>query len=302
VESESPRVWRLGESTYHLERPDLLFVELRAGGGTLREVTQTVALYQRLGTVRPFFILSDLTNADNLETDARHYIDKHVQPEWILGFIYINARLLHRATAMGLMVAYELTHKQTHPWRGKIHFVSTRAQARVLYARLRGRLDPRDELPGDALMVTLHDVSDEHLPLFFEHQRDPEALRMAAFSSRERDAFFLHWRTRVLRPENVTRTILVGGLVAGYIGSWNQDSRRLVGYWVGREHWGQGIASRALAEFLVLEPTRPLHAWVALHNVASIRVLEKCGFRTVAQPEQAHEDGIVEVLMRLDPP
>ena len=38
------------------------------------------------------------------------------------------------------------------------------------------------------------------------------------------------------------------------------------------------IATRALAEFLVVEPIRPLHAWVALHNVASIRVLEKAGY------------------------
>jgi RimJ/RimL family protein N-acetyltransferase len=150
-------------------------------------------------------------------------------------------------------------------------------------------------------LVTLRDVSEEDLPLFFEHQRDPDALRMAAFSSREHDAFLTHWRTKVLRPENVTRTILVGGLVAGYISSWDQDARRFVGYWVGREHWGQGIATRALTEFLVLEPMRPLQAWVALHNVASIRVLEKCGFRTVAQPTQTHEDGIAEVLMRLDP-
>ena len=150
-------------------------------------------------------------------------------------------------------------------------------------------------------MIILRNVSDEDLPLFFEHQRDPDALRMGAFSSRERDSFLTHWRTKVLRPENVTRTILVGGLVAGYIGSWEQDTKRLVAYWIGREHWGKGIATRALAEFLVLEPIRPLHAWVALHNVASIRVLEKCGFRTVAQPKQEHEDGIAEMLMKLGP-
>src|SRR5688572_13629062 len=65
------------------------------------------------------------------------------------------------------------------------------------------------------LLVSLRNVTDEDLPIFFEHQRDAVALRMAAFSSRERDAFLTHWRTKVLRPENVTRTIVVGGLVAG---------------------------------------------------------------------------------------
>ena len=42
---------------------------------------------------------------------------------------------------------------------------------------------------------------------------------------------------------------------------------------------------------------RPLHAWVAVHNVGSIRVLEKGGFRTVTQENQQHADGVAEVLM-----
>ena len=147
--------------------------------------------------------------------------------------------------------------------------------------------------------MILRNVTDEDLPIFFEHQRDPEALRMAAFPSRERDAFMTHWRTKVLRPENVTRTIVMGSVVVGNIGSWEQDARRFVGYWMGREHWDKGIATRALSEFLVLEPARPLHAWVALHNLASIRVLEKCGFHAMLTENPQHPGGVAEVLMRL---
>jgi RimJ/RimL family protein N-acetyltransferase len=150
-------------------------------------------------------------------------------------------------------------------------------------------------------MVLLRNVTAEDLPIFFEQQLDAVALRMAAFASRERDAFLTHWRTKVLRPENVTRTIVVAGLVAGYIGSWEQDGKRLVAYWIGREHWGKGIATRALSEFLMLERIRPLHAWVAVHNVGSIRVLEKCGFRKATRENQQHADGVAEVLMTLDP-
>ncbi|MCP3099611.1 GNAT family N-acetyltransferase [Myxococcus sp. K15C18031901] len=147
----------------------------------------------------------------------------------------------------------------------------------------------------------LRDVTEEDLPIFFEHQRDPEALRMAAFSSRERDAFMTHWRTNVLRPGNLSRTIVMGDVVVGNIGSWEQESKRLVAYWIGREHWGQGIATRALSEFLELERTRPLHAWIAAHNVASIRVLEKCGFHIMSHEDPLPPDGIAEVLMCLDP-
>ena len=145
--------------------------------------------------------------------------------------------------------------------------------------------------------MSLRNVVDEDLPIFFEHQRDEVAARMAAFPSREREAFLKHWRTNVLRPEHVTRTIVVGDVVAGYVGSWDQDGKRLVAYWIGREHWGKGIATQALAEFLGHGPIRPLHAWVAVHNVGSIRVLEKCGFRTVAHESEPQADGVAEVLM-----
>ena len=43
----------------------------------------------------------------------------------------------------------------------------------------------------------LRNVTEEDLPIFFEHQRDAVALRMAAFSSRERDASLTHWRANV---------------------------------------------------------------------------------------------------------
>lgn len=98
--------------------------------------------------------------------------------------------------------------------------------------------------------MLLRTVNAEDLERFFEHQRDPEALRMAAFSSRERDAFITHWRTNVLRPENLSRTIVVDGVVAGTIGSWSQDGNRLVGYWVDRAQWGRGVATGALNAFL----------------------------------------------------
>ncbi len=150
-------------------------------------------------------------------------------------------------------------------------------------------------------MSILRDVKDEDLAIFFEHQRDAGAAEMAAFPSREREAFLTHWRTRVLQPGNVTRTVVVDGVVAGYVGSWSQGGLRFVAYWIGREHWGKGVATRALAEFLEVEAIRPLHALVAAHNLGSIRVLEKCGFRKVDPQPEATDDGVPEVLLVLDP-
>lgn len=116
------------------------------------------------------------------------------------------------------------------------------------------------------------------LPVFFEHQLDPEAASMAAFPSRQRDTFMAHW-ARILEDETVVkRTILFYGRVAGSLLSFEQSGEREVGYWLGREFWGGGIATRALSGFLQIVEDRPLYAHVASHNTASLRVLEKCGF------------------------
>lgn len=127
--------------------------------------------------------------------------------------------------------------------------------------------------------VRLRNIELDDLPIFYEQQLDADATRMAAFPARDRAAFDAHWATKILgNPATVTQTILLDGQVAGYMGSWSQDDVRLVGYWIGKEHWGKGVATRALAAFLHLVTERPLHAHVAKHNVGSIRVLEKCGF------------------------
>ena len=60
------------------------------------------------------------------------------------------------------------------------------------------------------------------------------------------------------------------------------------------------IATRALAAFLRIVNERPLHAHVAKHNVASIRVLEKCGFKLEGE-ESVEFDGkdIAELVLIL---
>lgn len=131
--------------------------------------------------------------------------------------------------------------------------------------------------------VTLREVVEADLPLFFEHQQDPEANAMAAFPAREREAFMAHW-AKILADETLlAKTILHEGQVAGNIVSWEQDGRQEVGYWIAREFWGRGIATAALARFLDQVAKRPLYAHVARHNAASLRVLQKCGFEIAGE-------------------
>jgi RimJ/RimL family protein N-acetyltransferase len=131
--------------------------------------------------------------------------------------------------------------------------------------------------------VELRDVIESDLPVFLEQQLDPEAAEMADLPSRTREAFMAHW-TRIMADDSVLlKTILFNGEIAGNVVSFVQLGEREVGYWLGKDYWGKGIATRALEEFLRLIQTRPIYAHVAKHNIASKRVLEKCGFNVVAE-------------------
>jgi RimJ/RimL family protein N-acetyltransferase len=148
--------------------------------------------------------------------------------------------------------------------------------------------------------VTLRETEDSDRPILFEHQRDPEANEMAAFPPRDEEAFAEHWERVKANVDGIQRTIAVDGEVAGHIVSWIDDGERLVGYWLGKEFWGRGVATEALKQFVGVVEERPLSANVAEHNVASIRVLEKCGFVADGGPRPPGPDGIREIVLRLD--
>jgi RimJ/RimL family protein N-acetyltransferase len=126
--------------------------------------------------------------------------------------------------------------------------------------------------------ISLRNVVEEDLDVFFQQQNDPDANAMAAFPARDRKEHFAHWHKILDDDTVITRSILYGDEVAGNIVSWIQDGKREVGYWIGRAFWGKGIATSALRSFLEVDMERPLFAWVARHNVGSVRVLEKVGF------------------------
>jgi RimJ/RimL family protein N-acetyltransferase len=130
--------------------------------------------------------------------------------------------------------------------------------------------------------VSLRAVEDGDLPLFFAWQADEESRRMAAVPARDEEAFMAHWAKIRINPDSTLRTIVAEGVVAGNAVSWTADEGRMVGYWVGKEHWGRGIASAALRLYLDVDRHRPMLATVAEHNAGSRRVLEKAGFQLVS--------------------
>jgi [ribosomal protein S5]-alanine N-acetyltransferase len=83
-----------------------------------------------------------------------------------------------------------------------------------------------------------------------------------------------------------TRVIEYDGLLCGLVGITPQTGWRdhlgEIGYWVGRQYWGKGIATAALQQatdygFAEIA-LRKLYAPVLAPNIASMRVLEKCGY------------------------
>lgn len=127
--------------------------------------------------------------------------------------------------------------------------------------------------------IHLRPVEPRDIPLLHEHQLDPETNRMAGTKPRSAEVFRNVWARVFDDPDATARVILVDDAVVGTVGTFEQNGRTVIGYSIIRSHWGRGIASRALTIFLEEVPDRPLHAIAARTNAASIRVLEKCGFR-----------------------
>ena len=152
--------------------------------------------------------------------------------------------------------------------------------------------------------LLLRDVSLDDLPIFFEQQRDEEANTMAAFTAKDpndREAFFAHWQ-RILADETViNKTIVVHGQVVGSVASYIDEGKPEVTYWLGKEYWGKGIATKALNEFLARHnQVRPIYARVAKDNLGSRRVLEKCGFMVLGESKgfaNARGQEIEELLL-----
>jgi RimJ/RimL family protein N-acetyltransferase len=138
-------------------------------------------------------------------------------------------------------------------------------------------------MPSESEMgvVTLRPSLPADAPVFFEIESDPRSRRMAAFGGEDADsqaAFQSRWE-RMLRDRTVlARTVLWNGHVVGSVTQFTLFHKPSVAYWIDREFWGRGIATRAVTAFLRETPVRPLYARVAQDNLASQRVLEKCGF------------------------
>jgi RimJ/RimL family protein N-acetyltransferase len=152
--------------------------------------------------------------------------------------------------------------------------------------------------------VSIRVVQPDDLNIFFQHQLDAEADRMAAFGKQETDweTFRARWTRMLADPTLVMRTIEVDGQVAGNVLKFVMFEQPSVAYWLGKEFWGRGLATLALGLLLQDQTELPLYARAAKDNRGSVRVLEKCGFKVIGEETNmaaARGEPTREVIMEL---
>lgn len=131
------------------------------------------------------------------------------------------------------------------------------------------------------ISVTLRKTELADLDQLFLFQLDPEACYQAAFMAKDhadKEAYITKYTRLLSDPTINNRTILVNGSIAGSVAKFVMEGDAEITYWIDKQYWGQGIATKALTEFLKIETTRPIYGRVAFDNIGSQRVLEKCGF------------------------
>ena len=124
--------------------------------------------------------------------------------------------------------------------------------------------------------VALRKLRDLDIGIFFEHQKDPESVQMAAFTAKDpsdEEKFRAHWAKIRNDEKIIIRTVIYRDHVVGHVLSYVDDSSGApeVSYWIGRRFWGQGLATQALREFLLhVNRKRPIFARVAEDRVKAV--------------------------------
>jgi hypothetical protein len=130
------REWHFGTHHAWFESPDVLWTKIK-GETTHQDGVVLLELYRELGSQRPIFVVTDLTEATSVDMRARDHVSWNLRITWFRGAAYIGAGLVQRAVASSMSFLHSLTGKQTPT----LAFVSTEAEARAFIAQERASQD-----------------------------------------------------------------------------------------------------------------------------------------------------------------
>ncbi|MGA9293319.1 MAG: GNAT family N-acetyltransferase [Ignavibacteriaceae bacterium] len=146
----------------------------------------------------------------------------------------------------------------------------------------------------------------DDLEFFFKFQLDKEANNLAAFTSKDptdKSAYLIKYTKLLSDPTVNNQTIIFDNIIVGSIAKFEIDGEAEVTYWIDKNFWGKGIATKALEYLLTIENTRPIWGRVAFDNYGSQKVLEKCGFLKIGKDKDfanARQTEIEEFIYKLD--
>lgn len=160
--------------------------------------------------------------------------------------------------------------------------MSDRAAARPPPAPVTARLALRALVPGDAPTFAAR-AGDRRVARFLLASPSPYPLDLARAWIRRRMAWWDEGRGLTLaitRRDQGPRAPLLGTVS---LRAYPRDRRAELGYWLGHDAWGQGLATEAAAAMLAVGfrdlDLRRIYAHAFATNLASRRVLTKIGLR-----------------------
>lgn len=155
------------------------------------------------------------------------------------------------------------------------------------------------------LDIQLRQTEVTDLDKLFLFQLDEEACCQAAFTPEDpsdKSAYLTKFTKLLSDPTVNNRTIIVDNIIIGSIAKFELKGEAEITYWIDRSYWGQGIATKALTDFLFTETIRPIFGRVAFDNFPSQKVLEKSGFIRVGSDKgfaNARQKEIEEFIYKL---
>ncbi len=124
--------------------------------------------------------------------------------------------------------------------------------------------------------------------IFYTYASKPESTRFVSWSMHESlqatRQFLLYARQAWAQSLDFSFAIRLKGTnrLIGACGFLNDGGRTQIGYVLGPLHWGRGYATEAthkLVQLLLMQPdVIRIGSFVDADNLASVRVLQKCGF------------------------
>ncbi|HWK58981.1 MAG TPA: GNAT family N-acetyltransferase [Parapedobacter sp.] len=155
------------------------------------------------------------------------------------------------------------------------------------------------------LDIILRPTEIADLDTLFEIQLDKEGGYLAAFMPNDHTnkLAYLDKFTKLLNDPTVNnQTIIIDNKIVGSIAKFVMFGDNELTYWIDKQYWGKGIATKALKHFLYIETTRPIFGRVAFDNFGSQKVLEKCGFLKIGSDKgfaSARQTEIEEFIYKL---